>query len=55
MKALDPQLVALTSTAGIGFLMALAGIEKSALEWRRRRRFCPSCGREIRGRTCPGH
>jgi hypothetical protein len=40
-------------TLGVGYVMALAGIQKSALEWRRRRRTCPSCGREIVARTCP--
>jgi hypothetical protein len=35
-----------------GWLMAIAGVQKSALEWRRRRRVCPSCGREIRARIC---
>jgi len=51
--ALDPQLVALAvGTTGVGILMTLAGLQKSALEWRRPRRICPSCGREIRSRTC---
>ncbi len=40
-------------TCGVGYFMALAGIHKSALEWRRRRRRCPSCGREIVARVCP--
>ena len=40
------------ATLGAGWLMALAGIQKSVLELRRRRRVCPSCGREIRARTC---
>jgi NADH pyrophosphatase NudC (nudix superfamily) len=35
-----------------GWLMAISGVQKSALEWRRRRRICPSCGREIRARSC---
>jgi NADH pyrophosphatase NudC (nudix superfamily) len=39
-------------TLATGWLMAVAGIQKSALEWRRRRRICPSCGREIHARTC---
>ena len=43
------------STTGIGFLMTLAGLQKNALEGRRRRRICPSCGREIHGRTCTAH
>jgi ribosomal protein L37AE/L43A len=40
-------------TLGVGWLMMLAGTQKSVLEWRRRRRTCPSCGREIVARTCP--
>lgn len=39
-------------TCGIGYLMILAGVHKSALEWRRRRRICPSCGRMIEARVC---
>jgi NADH pyrophosphatase NudC (nudix superfamily) len=39
-------------TLATGWLMAVAGVQKSALEWRRRRRICPSCGREIHARTC---
>ena len=39
-------------TVGIGWMMTMAGVQKSALEWRRRRRICPSCGREITARVC---
>jgi NADH pyrophosphatase NudC (nudix superfamily) len=42
----------LASTTGVGYLMLSAGIEKKALEWRRRRRFCPGCGKPITGRVC---
>ena len=50
---LDPHMAILAaSIAGVGFLMSIAGLQKSALEWRRRRRICPSCGTELRGRTC---
>ena len=42
----------LASTTGVGYLMLTAGIEKRALELRRRRRNCPSCGRRIQGRMC---
>ena len=35
-----------------GFLMLRAGLAKSALELKRRRRTCPSCGRQIAGRSC---
>jgi hypothetical protein len=49
----DPQIatVAVVS-AGIGWMMVVAGVGKSALEWRRRRRVCPSCGRVIEARVC---
>lgn len=39
-------------TVGVGWLMMTAGLQKSALEWRQRRRVCPSCGREITARVC---
>ena len=39
-------------TVGIGWVMMMAGVQKSALEWRRQRRICPSCGREIQARVC---
>jgi hypothetical protein len=49
---LDPNITALAVTCGIGYLMIVAGLGKSALELRRRQRFCPSCGKEIRARVC---
>jgi hypothetical protein len=50
---LDPHIAALlVSSAGAGLLMALAGVQKNGLEWRRRRRICPSCGRQLRGHAC---
>jgi hypothetical protein len=46
----------LTLTVGtliVGGLMALSGLEKSALELKRKRRTCPTCGRALHhGRTC---
>jgi NADH pyrophosphatase NudC (nudix superfamily) len=42
----------LVSTAGVGVLMSLAGPQKNALEWKRRRRICPSCGHELRRKHC---
>jgi hypothetical protein len=39
-------------TLGAGWLMTMAGLQKSALELRRRKRVCPSCGREIQARVC---
>ncbi len=50
---LDPHIALMVVvTLGVGWLMAMAGLQKSALELRRRRRVCPSCGREIRARAC---
>ena len=47
--ALDPHAAAIfATTVGAAVLMALSGIHKSGLEWRRRRRICPSCGRDLR-------
>jgi hypothetical protein len=46
----EPHAVAIFTTLGVAVLMALTGIHKSALEWRARRRICPSCGRDLRTR-----
>jgi NADH pyrophosphatase NudC (nudix superfamily) len=52
-EMLDLHVVTLVvATLAVGWLMAMAGLQKSALEWRRRRRICPSCGREIEHRVC---
>jgi hypothetical protein len=49
----DPHIAsAAILTLGIGWLMTVAGLQKSALELKRRRRTCPSCGRHIAARTC---
>jgi len=40
------------ATVAAGWLMTMSGLQKSALEWRKRRRVCPSCGRVIEHRTC---
>lgn len=49
----DPHFALLAAiTLGAGWLMAVAGLQKSALERRRRRRICPSCGHEIQARVC---
>jgi hypothetical protein len=56
MNGIAPHLALLiATTTGIGYLMVSSGIHKNALEWKRRRRICPSCGREIRGRSCNAH
>ena len=43
---LDPQMTLAVLTVGVGYLMAQAGLQKSALELKRRRKICPSCGRD---------
>jgi hypothetical protein len=50
----DPLVLATLVMAAV-WTMAYAGIKKHALELKRRRRRCPSCGREIVGRTCSQH
>ena len=53
MTEITPQLAALfAATTGVGFLMMTLGVQKSMLEWRARRRSCPSCGRYIEKRVC---
>jgi hypothetical protein len=53
MTPLDPQLTTFFAiTMGIGYLMIQSGLQKSMLEWRRRKRTCPSCGRETRVCGC---
>jgi hypothetical protein len=42
----------IVSCSAAGLLMALAGVQKNGLEWRNRRRICPSCGRELRFGDC---
>jgi hypothetical protein len=49
----DPHVLTIAiATLGIGWLMTLAGLQKSALELKKRRRVCPSCGRHIQARVC---
>jgi hypothetical protein len=43
MTTLDPTMLVLFS--GIAYVMAYAGVTKNALEWKRRRRTCSTCGR----------
>jgi hypothetical protein len=41
----------LASTTGVGYLMLSAGVQKKALEWRRRRRTCAGCGKHLRAHS----
>jgi hypothetical protein len=51
MTTITPQVALLLgSTMAAGWLMLTAGVEKKALEWRRRRRTCAGCGKHL-----PGH
>jgi hypothetical protein len=50
---IDPNIALLAVlTLGAGYLMVVAGVHKSMLEWRRSGRLCPSCGRMIQARVC---
>ena len=44
--------IAAVTTLGAAWLMITAGLQKSALERKQRRRVCPSCGRQIQARVC---
>ena len=55
MNGISLQLLALLFSTAAGVWMAVAGVQKSALEWKRQKRTCPSCGRQIVGRTCGHH
>ena len=51
--AFDPHIATLAVlTFGIGWVMTAAGLQKNALELKKRRRACPSCGRLIEARVC---
>jgi hypothetical protein len=53
---LDPQLaVAAALAMGVAWTMVYSGVSKHALELKRRRRICPSCGRHIDGAVCREH
>jgi formate dehydrogenase maturation protein FdhE len=50
---LDPHTMTFAiATLGVGWLMTYAGLSKSALELRQRRRICPSCGKHMRTAVC---
>ena len=48
----DPHITIAILTIGVGYLMTQAGLQKSALELRRRRKICPSCGLERTDCSC---
>ncbi len=53
---LDPQIVTFAALSmAIGYTMFFTGLKKHALELKRSRRICPSCGRHIRGAVCREH
>ena len=52
----NPEIVMLAAlTTAFGWTMLFAGTRKRALELRRRKRVCPSCGKVIAGRVCDAH
>ena len=53
---LDPQIVVFTALAmAVAWTMTFSGLSKNALELKRRKRTCPSCGRHISGAVCREH
>jgi hypothetical protein len=56
MTAVDPQIVTFVALAmAVGYTMLYSGLKKHVLELKRRRRICPSCGRQISGPVCREH
>jgi hypothetical protein len=52
MTSLDPHLVVVLAATGVaGLLMTMSGVQKSLLDWRRRR-VCPGCGRPLEHGRC---
>jgi uncharacterized paraquat-inducible protein A len=50
---IDPHVATFAvATLASGWLMAHAGLQKGALERRRQRRNCPSCGRHLQKAVC---
>jgi hypothetical protein len=46
MTPIDPHTATTAVLAmGVGYVMLYAGVTKNALEWKRKRHVCPSCGR----------
>jgi NADH pyrophosphatase NudC (nudix superfamily) len=53
MTTPDPHITTLLLVVTVvGYAMAYAGVAKNALEWKRRRRICPSCGRDEKMCAC---
>jgi hypothetical protein len=53
MTTLDPHAaVLMVLCLGVAYMMMLAGVGKNALEWKRHRRVCPSCGRHVESCCC---
>ena len=52
----DPQLDVLAALSmAIGYTMLFSGLKKRALELKRGKRTCPSCGHTIVGTVCRKH
>jgi hypothetical protein len=53
MTTLSPHVATLMVLClGVGYVMTIAGVSKNALEWKRQRRVCPSCGRRSESCLC---
>jgi formate dehydrogenase maturation protein FdhE len=50
----SPHVLLVFVAAGVIYLMMAAGVQKRALEWKHRPRFCPACGRRPCRCASPG-
>ena len=56
LMTVDPGIVTFVALAmAVGYTMFFSGLSKHALELKRRKRVCPSCGRHITGAVCREH
>ena len=53
MTTFDPHVAILMILClGVGYVMMIAGVAKNALEWKKPRRVCPSCGHRADSCVC---
>lgn len=52
MATASPEMLIVVLVGAVIYMMTMVGIKKSALEWKRSNRPCPSCGHSTHDCTC---